>query len=531
MHLNLALPVPDPSLGHLAETRPKYLQTWLERLPVANLHESAQALLLSLAAQNRQAIADDSRQKLLELYRVTVHTLTGAIKLQISDAALPLTEKQHQLATLARELLIELANGYKIVLQASSGRLLSFRSKPDQTQTMQRILSANSRLLTLCYEGYADVPTGLWSEIHQIYRYAVHQNAPDDIITDTPPASVSQLYRLCLLIATADPYRLTLGEVSKVLDLLRLYGDIAQTQPLTSPLQTNGLFLISPDKDQPPLPLFRYTGTTDPAHDYLFNTLELARRLHQLFNLLKSGKSAVQLGLPGYADEATYQGLLQRLIRNWGHEPTRHFNRRGGTDDGAELCTGIRAIHGFLLAAHSAPDNTQQGTFDPDEINISSISARGRNHRTDIIATHWIVTNDSASGLALHKRNSTSVNLKVGEVVAVHSHQLPLWNIGVVRWLRNSPADRIEFGLQMLSPNPQPVWIRNAIGRIRTNQPALLLPANPILQLPQQLLVPRGVYVPGIPLELSAATNSSILPGKVLEHTHNFDLFEFQEIS
>ena len=531
MQLNLALPAPDPSRSHLAETRPKHLQTWLERLPVANLHEAAQALLLSLAAQNRQILADDSRQKLLELYRDTVHSLVNTIKLQISGAALPLTEKQHQLATLARELLIELANGYKIVLQASSGRLLSFRGKPDQAQIMQRILSANSRLLTLCYEGYADVPTGLWSEIHQIYRYAVHQNVQDEITADMPPASVSQLYRLCLLISTADPYRLTQGEVSKVLDLLRLYGDVAQIQPPAPPLQADGLFLISPDADQPPLPLLRHTGTTDPVHDYFFNTMELARRLHQLLTRLKTGESAAQLGLPGYANEATYQGLLQRLVRNWGHAPTRYFNRRGGAHNEAELCMGIRAIHTFLLAAESNPDTTQRSAFDTGEISISAISALGRNSRSDATTTHWTVVNDSASGLALHKKNTTSVNLKVGEVVAVRSQLLPSWNIGVVRWLRNSPADQIEFGLQMLSPNPQPVWIRNAAGRIRSNQPALLLPANPILQLPQQLLVPRGIYVADIPLELSAATNRSILPVKMLEHTHNFDLFEFQEIS
>ena len=529
MQLNLALPAPDPSRSHLTETRPKHLQIWLERLPVANLHESAQALLLSLAAQNRQVLADDTRLKLLELYRTIVHNLASTIKLQISGAALPLAEKQHQLATLARELLIELANGYKIVLQASSGRLLNFRGKPDQAQTMQRILSANSRLLMLCYEGYADVPARLWSEIHQIYRYAIQQNVQDDIVADTPPASVSQLYRLCLLIATADPYRMTQGEVGKVLDLLRLYGDVAQIQPPTPPLKADGLFLISPDADQPPLPLLRHTGITDPAHDYFFNTMELARRLHQLLARLKAGESAAQLGLPGYADEATYQGLLQRLIRNWGHAPTRHFNRHGSGHDEAELCTGIRAIHAFLLAADSGPGTAHRSEFDTDDISISAISAVGRNQNTDAIATQWTVVNDSASGLALHKRNSTSVNLKVGEVVAVRSQLLPRWNIGVVRWLRNSPADQIEFGLQMLSPNPQPVWIRNAVGRIRTNQPALLLPANPMLQVPQQLLIPRGIYVAGIPLELSAATNRSILPVKILEHTHNFDLLEFKE--
>jgi hypothetical protein len=529
MQLKLALPVPDPSLSHLTETRPKHLQTWLERLPIANLHESAQALLLSLAAQNRQIITDDSRLKLLELYRDTVHTITSTIKLQISDAALPLTEKQYQLTTLARELLIELANGYKMVLQASTGRLLGFRNKPDQAQTMQRILSANSRLLTLCYEGYADIPTGLWSEIHQIYRYAVYHNVQTDITVDIPPASISELYRLCLLISTADPYRLTQGELNKVLDLLRLYGDTAQIQAPSPSPEADGLFLIHPDSDHPPRPLLRNTGTINPGLDYFFNTQELARRLYQLLSQLKAGTNALQLDLPSYADEATFQGLLQRLIRNWGHVPTRHFNRRGGARDEAELCTGIRAIHTLLLATQTL-HRAGEDALTPDEINISSISVLNHNSRPDTIATHWKITNDSASGLALHKRNNISVTLKVGEVVAVRSHQLSNWNVGVVRWLRNSPADQIEFGLQMLSPNPQPVWVRNAVGRIRTNQPALLLPDNPILKLPQQLLVPRGIYIVDMPIELSTATDCSILPGKVLEHTHHFDLFEFQEI-
>lgn len=530
MQLKLALPVPDPSRADLTETRPKYLQAWLARLPIANLHESAQALLLSLAAQNRQALADDTRLKLLELYRDTVHKLAGAIRQQISGMALPLAEKPHQLATLARELLVELASGYKIVLQASSARFLGFRGKPDQAQIMQRILSAHSRILTVCYEGYAAVPTGLWSEMHQLYRYAIHHKVQDEIVADTPPASVSQLYRLCLLIATADPYRLTQGEVGKVFDLLRLFGDVAQIHSPTPPIQANGLFLIKPDTDQPPLALTRHTGATDPASDCFFNTLELARLLHQLLNRLKAGAPAAHLGLPDYADEATYQNLLQRLVRNWGNAPTRYFSRRGGSHDEAELCSGIRAIHSCLTTSDCTATATDPAASPGGEISIGTISVVGRNRRNEAATTRWKVVNDSASGLALHKK-TTSINLKVGEVVAVRSQLLPCWNIGVVRWLRNAPADQIELGLQMLSPNPQPVWVRNAVGKIRTNQPALLLPANPALQLAQQLLVPRGVYVQDLPIELSAETIRNVLPVNMRENTYHFDLFEFSEIS
>jgi hypothetical protein len=126
--------------------------------------------------------------------------------------------------------------------------------------------------------------------------------------------------------------------------------------------------------------LLRHTGSINPTQDYFFNTLELARQLHQLFSQLKVGVKAAQLDLPSYADEATYQALLQRLIRNWGHIPTRHFNRRGGTRDEAELCTGIRTIHTLLLAAQT-PHATGSPSPSPDEISISTISVLNRNNR------------------------------------------------------------------------------------------------------------------------------------------------------
>lgn len=531
MQLKLALPVPDPSRADLTETRPKYLQAWLDRLPIANLHESANALLLSLSAQNRQALADDTRLKLLELYRDTVHKLVGAIRQQISGMAHPLAEKPHQLATMARELLVELASGYKIVLHAGSARLLGFRGKPDPALVMQRILSAHSYILTTCYEGYAAVPAGLWSEMHQIYRYALHHNLQENHAA-LSPASVSQLYRRCLLIATADPYRLTQGEVAKVLDLLRLFGDRAQIHtPASQPMQTSGLFLIQSDADQPPLVLTRQMGTVDPAKDFLFHTLELALLLRQLLARLKAGATATELGLPAYADETAYQGLLQRLASNWSCASVRHFNRRNSAYDEVELCTGIHAIHGYLTAENGVSTDISTPLSSHDEISIGTVSVVGRNLRNEAGTTRWNVVNDSANGLALHKKSLAGVNLKVGEIVAVRSQAQTAWNIGVVRWLRNTPADHIELGLQMLSPNPKPVWVRSAAGKIRTNQPALLFPANPALQSAQQLLVPRGIYVPDLPIELTDASIRNVLPAQMRENTFHFDLFEFTEIT
>ena len=524
MQLRLAVPAPDASRAHLAEIRPKQLKLWLERLPLGNLHESAQALLLSLAALNRQPLAEDARLKLLACYRDTLHSLADTIKLQIAGMSLPLADKPRQLATLARELLVELAHGYKLVLLGSGSRLLSFRSKPDQIEFIQRILSAQLRLLILCYESYAAIPDGLWAEMHQLYQHASTLNSQNEVLPDTPPASVSQLYRLGLLLATADPYRLSPGEVSKVLDLIKAYGELAQIQPPSPPTQLDGLFLLQLDSDLPPLALTRQPSVSDAHTDRFLNTLELAKRVSQLLARLRAGEAPSQLGLLAYASETPYQGLLQRLLRSWGTPPNRIFSRQGGGLDEVELCSGIRAIHACLNAA-STPGYANDAT----EIAIGEPHASTRIAQ-NLSASSWKVVNDSAGGMALQRQNSPPVQQQVGEVVALRTVSQALTHLGIVRWIRNAPAARIEMGIQMLPPNPQAVMVRNSLGRIRTPQPAIMLPANARLKLPRQLLVPRGIYVADIPIEVGVENWQRVLPTRVIEHSHAFDLFEFENL-
>jgi hypothetical protein len=523
MQLRLAVPAPDTSRAHLAELRPKQLKLWLERLPLGNLQESAQALLLSLAALNRQPLADDARLKLLTCYRDTLHSVVDTIKLQIAGLSLPLADKPRQLAMLTRELLVELAHGYKLVLLANSNRLLGFGSRHDQIECIQRILSAQLRLLVLSYESYAAIPNGLWLEIHQLHTYASTLNKQGAGLTDTPLANVNQLYRLALLLAAADPYRLSPGEVNKILDLARTYGELAQIQSAAPPDQLDGFFLLQRDSDLPPLTMPRQASTRTAHGEYYLNTLALARQISHLLACLRAGEAPDQLGLPAYASETAYQGLLQRLLRSWGASPSRIFNRQEGNRDEIELCSGIRAIHACLNAARTAGD-----TNSATEIAIDVPYARTAGE-PGLSASNWKVVNDSAGGMALQRQNSPPVQQQVGEVVALRTLARTHTHLGIVRWIRNAPAARIEIGIQMLPPNPQAVMVRNSLGKIRTPQPAILMPANASLKLPRQLLVPRGIYAPNMPITLGIENGQRILPTRIIEHSHAFDLFEFEE--
>jgi hypothetical protein len=273
-----------------------------------------------------------------------------------------------------------------------------------------------------------------------------------------------------------------------------------------------------------PLAMPRQSSIGDAHGSHYLNTLALARQVSHLLARLRAGEPPSQLGLSAYASETPYLGLLQRLVRSWGTSPNRIFSRQEGGLDEIELCSGIRAIHACLNAA-SPPEYGHE----PAEITLGGTST-GTRTAQNLPASCWKVVNDSAGGMALQRQNSPPVQQQVGEVVALRTVSQTHTHLGIVRWIRNAPAARIEMGIQMLPPNPQAVMVRNSLGKIRTPQPAILLPANAGLKQPRQLLVPRGIYAPNMPIELGIESGQRVMPTRIIEHSHAFDLFEFEDL-
>ena len=105
----------------------------------------------------------------------------------------------------------------------------------------------------ICYETYAPTPAGIWSEMHQLYRYAVQLNVQDEALADVnSTSSINLTYKQSLLLALADPYRLMHGEAAKVMDYLARFGDQAHLMPLAQTTGSAGFFLVRLDTDKPP---------------------------------------------------------------------------------------------------------------------------------------------------------------------------------------------------------------------------------------------------------------------------------------
>ncbi len=528
MPLKLAVPAADRSANLTVETRPKQVKEWLDMLPMGHPFEASRTARDGLATLNRQKVAPDQRLKLLELYQATIHNLVPAVEELYSGVPLPLPEKSRQAANLARDLQVELAYGYKIVLLELVGKRLSFGANKLLPQAVEGALSALGNILVVCYQTYAPTPAGIWSEMHQLYRFAAQQDIHDEVLEGSASTRIGHTYKQALLLALADPYRLMQGEVGKTLEYLERFGNQAQLLPMAAATSSAGLFLVRLDSDKPPRPLPQDSAATDARTDLLFNTVDLARLLHQQLTRLEAGEPHKTLDLPESAKGPNYPGLMRRLIRHWGIAPKRHFNRIRN-DATVDICVGIRAIHYFLSgkAPFQPPETVAQGEGD---ITVATAGPAPNSTASQTFdSTRWEILNESAGGLAVRKVSDDPVQIRVGEVVGLNAGHGDAWNVGAVRWVQSDNPEHLEVGIQMLAPSAVAATAKPTIASAaELTQPALLLPEMPVLKQPAALLVPRGTYHNLREYHLGQDGNMKAVRAiKLLEQTASYEMFQF----
>jgi hypothetical protein len=530
MSLNLAVPSPEQSTLAPVETRPKQVAEWLERLPMANLLDASRAVRDALSALNRHKVDEDTRLKLLELYRATASELVHGMEAQFAGAALPLPEKQRQIAILTRELLVELAYGYKIIVLEDASKRISFGANKQLPLILQRALSGLSWILVICYQTYSPTPAGIWSELHQLYRHALQQNIQEEEVSDTgASSSVNLTYKQALMLSLADPYRLMQGDVSHILEYLAHFGDQAHLMPLAQPSSPNGFFLVRLDNDKPPKALSQGLGDADARSDVLLNTLDLARTMHQKIQQLEAGEPPHSLGLPQNAKDPAYLNLLRRLLRHWGVTPKRHFTRVPNQAN-VDICSGLRSVHYFMNGEKHYVTGEAMESHDAEITVKYTSSPIDKSSQQTYTSSKWVIANESAGGIALSKASIEPVQVRVGELIGLRPEKGQEWNVGVVRWVQSDSPTDIELGVQMLAPSALPVVVKPTIAPDEALfQPALMLPELPILKQPATLVAPRGTYQELRELQvIKNGASITVRATKLLEQTATFEIMQFE---
>ena len=552
----LHFPEKDEPQNLACPPHPLKIKEWLEHLPLDNTGETARLVYQELTALNRTSIAPQHRFQILEFFRPSVQHVAGALKKHYLCSTLPLSSISIKAAQLTRELYLEMANGYKIIID----NLLTNEATASMTLThMHRAMCYLSEALLTSYQMYAPSPATVWHDMHQMYRYAEHKKLHESPVLDNqntlnPQRSINDLYKQSLLLALANPYQLSQDGITEVYAALVKLAPYGLLNAVSNPGDATGSFIINLTGDDPPTSL-AVNKNCGVGSCLALDTTDL---IYHLFQLLENEAGSLEQNAAREDSPSSPvpSGLARWLISAWGIVSRRSFARLRKTGR-VNITIGLDAIHHFISntsvvdatlsfikkdihPAPSSPPNPPRGNSDP--IALFSRGLQNTAHRSvdppRPHATHTCtIINESAGGSGLlWKGDGNSTPFKTGEVIGIQTANgmsNNAWGIAVIRWAKNVTSSEVEFGIEMLAPAAEAVLIRTHAADRSGDAPlnGLLLPELKATSQSATLITPENAFQTG--KEIILNTNSGtrhVLLTESLENTSSFMQFLFMPV-
>jgi len=555
MDLGLSLPQSVENSGVDVELRAGKLASWLDSLPILNLVDSSYKVFQALSATNRTRMDDKSRLKLLETYRQPVATICDELEKEFIGSSLPLSTKALQSASRARNLQVEMANGYKILAQELAADLngkIKDKAKLQLAMTVQRAIHHLASCLYYSYISYYPASPGTWKEIHRLYEFASIYQATD-IEVDDPlnrakgKSTANKNYKNAILLDLSGPYHLPGRSVQNIYGCLQSWGDLATLEQAANLPKDSCQFLITRERDSSGE---IYDGkNVDPTllpRYLMLNTLELARHVHGRLKALGSGKVLEEKGIPGRVfTEENSRELLTKLVSAWGVNPKRNFRRISRKGDSVEVALGIESINFWLNGGEALtlssefvgpmPQKSKMGTLYMDASSDKEVSSTSLEleKNPDLKFVEWDVVDESAGGIALSTSRLKHQRTKVGDILAVRDSKAGNWEIAVIRWIQNPDSGTVSIGTQRLAPDAVPIAINvlDESGKDSRFKPALLLPAMQALKQPATIVAEKSSLQRGQQFFMDNGYQmNEARATRVLESTTAFERFEFSII-
>jgi hypothetical protein len=446
--------LPDP------EFAPEQLRGWLSTLPLHDAAAAASALIERMVAFNRADLQPRARLRALEMLRDHVDGLVPQLERKLAKATPPLDSALRQTAYLIEKLFKELAAGYSRAILSVPRSWLSLGYRSQLHVPLVRAMDYHARRLSLAQQLYARSPGAVWAEMHRLFQLARDWRIEAARI-ESPTRSALDVYRTALLLAFAQPSKLTRADFARVQRYLAQYAELAEIVPAKPVSNPACVFAIDPRRDRPGVAYAKRNDTWAENGTLLLVTSQLVERLETQLRRLRDGVAPISLGLTDEASGLAYQEMLQQLGAHWRGERAAR-SARAKFHPRVDAWIGLREIW-RALRAELPPDGT----------------ADARAAEAPARATEWIVLNESARGFALRHMSGSAPPVQVGELIAIKPRDRGATYVCLVRWIQSNNPEHLEVGLQQLAPVAVPAVYKPSETDRAAPEPILFFPQLP----------------------------------------------------
>ncbi len=461
--------------------KPRQLVRWAAQLPRGRHAVCVEQALVRLRELNGHPYPVTRRERLLGVLAPVADELAAGLVSELNRVTVPLSVRTRANAAALDEVLEALIGAYKLLTRQWVGQVARRGTRPaSESHRMlaagvHRIMDLLGQRLLNGYRLYGPAPSGVWRELHLLYRYAeeraLHRIKIAPTHTTCRSDCIHTTYLRLLLLALAEPASLMPDEIETLYQWLAEHAGACALTTLER-LVGYGEFVVDFGLDRPP----RFVSDAarwQAADARVIELTPLRRRVEQqLQPLLRAGLE--RQGSRGL-QQRQQRDLLLRLAETWQGGRARKMPRRARPGR-VSLTLGLLASHASLygtrrytpamdeLKLHGLQDTVAASEF--ARVFRQALEADKRNAGLSApIWSDWQRTNISGTGLGLHHNHESCPPVRPGELVVYRpADSVRPWHIGVIRWLRSESEGGLDIGVSTLGRHAIAVSLRGLSG-------------------------------------------------------------------
>ena len=520
--------LPQKGNTNQIETRPAYIQDWLDTLPYIDFEKTSRLLEAALQTTNETELKPATRLALIKLYdRPYQYYLASRTQGQGQNAS-----ALQQRADLLKRVALSLGDACNIVIKAGLARKTFWKRSRPPIKPMLMFMNYLSQALIFSFFEYTPAPENIWKQLNFCYAFAeslgLHKTSHTLTVAgdETAQTSIEHTYKRIMLAALADPHYLPVGDIWEIYAQLGGWAGRAQIKPLRDVADPAGYFVLELDKNNKAMPYARFKQTEQRDNIRLLDTAPLLKTIQKNIELVRINRQP-NAGIA--LSPLRAKSLLEHMLKTWGSPPERGSARRKQAGSVA-LVRGINAIY-YHISGRAFQAADYEETADQNAICISEVTGL---HHTGAEAEHpterWLISDTSSGGCALIRASQPERPLRVGNLVGINlDGPAEERRLGVVRWLMMQ-QDRHKMGIQNIATAVTPIALRAKTGSVAdvTFRPAFLMARHPAVDQ-GAIITEKGLYTAGRRLKISQDDKQHLLEAdKLLDTGLSYEIFSYK---